>query len=154
MTYTHVLTAIGAVEEAEKLLHRAQELAQHAGARLSALHVVQPLPPLPGLGAVAGWSPGGDELAMLNQLNADDRLAETARAQLEAACTRCGVAPQDLQVRVGAHGAEILAAAADAGADLIVVGHRRHRGWSALFSHTEESVVHGARCDVLAVALD
>jgi universal stress protein A len=41
--------------------------------------------------------------------------------------------------------------AQDMGADLIVLGSRERHGVSILFNQTEDTVLHAAPCDVLAV---
>jgi universal stress protein A len=153
MAYTHILAAIVPLDEGEIVLGRAQALARKLGARLSVLHVVEVAMPMPSFGA-GGLTGGADELGVINQVELTDSLLENARERVEALCSGFGITPADVRIRVGAHSAEILAGAEEIAADLIVVGHQPHRGWSALFSHTEESVVHRARCDVLAIALE
>ncbi|MDB5987358.1 MAG: universal stress protein [Nevskia sp.] len=154
MAYTHILVAVAPLEEGAVLLGRAQALAQKLGARLSVLHVVELALPMNTLGAGGGLSAGGDDIGMINQVEITDSLLQSARQRVEALCEKFGIEAADVYVRVGGHAAEIITGAAEIAADLIVVGHQPHHGWSALFSHTEESVVHRARCDVLAIALD
>ncbi len=43
--------------------------------------------------------------------------------------------------------------AQERGADLIVIGSRERHGVSILFNFTEDTVLHAAPCDVLAVRL-
>ena len=50
--------------------------------------------------------------------------------------------------------AEILRLSAELNIDLIVIGHQQRRGLSALFSHTDESIVHRAPCDVMVLKID
>jgi len=152
MAYLHILAAVAPLEEGEILLGRAQSLAQKLGARLSVLHVVEVALPLNtfGAGALTG---GADDLAVINQVEMTETLLQGAQKRIAALCEKCGIAGADISVRVGSHAAEIIAGAEELGADLIVVGHHLHHGWSGLFSHTEESVVHRSSCDVLSIAL-
>ena len=46
---------------------------------------------------------------------------------------------------------EILRIAREAAVDLIVLGSRERHGISILVNLTEDTVLHAARCDVLAV---
>jgi universal stress protein A len=46
---------------------------------------------------------------------------------------------------------EILRVARERHADLIVIGSRERHGMSILVNFTEDTVLHGAPCDVLAV---
>ena len=48
---------------------------------------------------------------------------------------------------------EVVRAAQERGADLIVIGSRERHGMSILFNFTEDTVLHAAPCDVLAVRL-
>lgn len=48
---------------------------------------------------------------------------------------------------------EILRQSQELKADLIVIGHQQRRGLAALFSHTDESVVHRAPCDVMVLRI-
>ena len=56
-------------------------------------------------------------------------------------------------VATGSIKAEIVRAAQELGADLIVLGSRERRGLSILLNFTEDTVLHAAPCDVLAVRL-
>jgi universal stress protein A len=62
-----------------------------------------------------------------------------------------GVPADCCRVATGNVKAEILRQAREAGADLIVLGCRERHGLSILVNLTEDTVLHGARCDVLAM---
>ena len=139
---THILAAIELHEDGERVLARARRLADACGAELSVLHVVEYLP----------LDPAGDLISTLPADTSAERAAQ-ARAQLEAWCASAHVPPNHLHIVLGSITTEILHQAQEIKADLIVVGHYSRRGLSALFSHTEEGVVHKAKCDVLVVHL-
>ena len=56
-------------------------------------------------------------------------------------------------MEIGSPKAEIIRIAEDMGADLIVVGSHGRHGIALLLGSTAASVVHHAKCDVLAVRL-
>jgi len=153
MAYRHILVAVAPLEDGEILLGRAQSLAQKLGARLSVLHVTEVVLPVNAFGAGA-LTGGADDLSVVNQVEMTETLLQAAQKRIAMLCEKCGITGADISVRVGGHAAEIIAGAEELGADLIVVGHHPHHGWSALFSHTEESVVHRSSCDVLSIALE
>ncbi|MGH8461767.1 MAG: universal stress protein [Stenotrophobium sp.] len=137
--YSHILAAVEVNDIGERVLQRAQTLAQLFGARLSVLHAVEFIP----LDAGAAMIAAPADLAQ--------QLESQARTQLLAMCEKLQIAEAAVQVVTGGVVAEILRSAKALGADLVVVGHRPHSGLASLFSYTDESVVHKARCDVLAL---
>ncbi|ROH91946.1 universal stress protein [Stagnimonas aquatica] len=139
--YRHILVAVEAGEEADRLLAHARELGRLFGAELSVLNVVEPMP----------MDLNGD-LGVI-PMNLDGEMREQARKTLQPLCAAHGLEPARLRIEVGQITATILAVAAELGANLIVLGHHRQRGLAALFSHTDKGVVSKAHCDVLAVAL-
>jgi len=64
-----------------------------------------------------------------------------------------GIAAARREVAAGNIKAEIVRAAQEQHADLIVLGCRERRGPSILVNFTEDTVLHAAPCDVLAVRL-
>ena len=54
-------------------------------------------------------------------------------------------------VQAGNIKAELLRIATDRGVDLIVLGSRERHGLSIMFNQTEDTILHAAPCDVLAV---
>ncbi len=140
-TYQHLLAAIAIDEHGEGVALRAKALAEQFGARLSIVHVVEYIPLETG------------EALMAAPPDLAAQLQEQAQSRLRDLCTRLELAEAALRVASGGVASEIHRAAADLGADLIIVGHHPRHGLAALFSHTEEDVLQRARCDVLAVCL-
>ncbi|MGQ0586934.1 MAG: universal stress protein [Gammaproteobacteria bacterium] len=141
--YRHILAAVETHEEGQAVLTRAQELARKFGARLSVVHVVEYLP----------VDPAGDAL-LTTPVDLSRERATQAESRLKEWCRQLEIPADQARVAVGAVTAEILSAAQDTGADLIVVGHHPRRGLAALFSHTEGGVVQRSPCDVLAIRLN
>jgi universal stress protein A len=140
--YRHILAAVETHDEGQPVLARARDLARQFGARLSAVHVVEYLP----------VDPAGDAL-LTTPVDLSRERAAQAEARLKEWCAALDIPADHARVAVGTITAEILRAAQETGADLIVVGHHPRRGLAALFSHTEGGVVQRAPCDVLAVHL-
>lgn len=142
MAYQHILAGLDlAADDSRQLAERAQALAQALGARLSLIHVIEPL-----AFAYAGDIPvdlGRTQQAM--QEHAETRLAELAAA--------IGQPPGVAKVVVGLTADELRHAAAELGADLIVVGSHGRHGLALLLGNTAAHVLRGAECDVLAMRI-
>lgn len=139
--YQHILAAVEANEDGRRLMIRAHSLAQRFRARLSILHVVEYLPLDTGNGM------------MLPPADISTQLIEQTRTQLLEWCRELELDGDTLHVTVDNVKTGIVAHAGRYGVDLIMVGHHRRHGLSALFTHTEEGVLSRASCDVLAVAI-
>lgn len=140
--YRHILAAVETHDGGQPVLARAQSLAQQFGAQLSVVHVVEYLP----------VDPAGDAL-LTTPVDLSRERAAQAEKVLKDWCAGLGIPADCIKVTVGSVTGEILRAAKDRGADLIVVGHHPRSGLAALFSHTEGGVVQRSACDVLAVRL-
>ena len=141
--YRHILAAVETHDEGQPVLARARDLARQFGAKLSVLHVVEYLP----------VDPAGDAL-LTTPVDLSRERATQAENRLREWCANLQIPVTDARVVIGSITAEILRAAQESGADLIVIGHHPRRGLAALFSHTEGGVVQRSPCDVLAVRLN
>lgn len=139
--YQHILVAVPANDDGRRLLIRAHALAQRFRAKLSIVHVVEYLPVDAGNGMML---PPGDM---------SGEMIEQARELIHGWCTELELDPTTIHVIVDNVKTGIVQQAERYAADLIVLGHHRHKGLSALFNHTEEGVLSRAACDVLAVAI-
>ncbi len=126
---------------AERALQYAVNLARDTRARLTALHVVEPLTDLPEYPEAVDLTEIRDELVN----RARTELSRTVKAT-------AGNSSVDELVLVGRSHAAILRVAADQSADLIVMGVRG-RGPADLlfFGSTANHVIRGAHCPVLTV---
>lgn len=140
-TYSHLLAAIELNDGGELVLKRARDLAKFFGARLSVIHAVEYLPLDAGESMIAA------------PVDLTEQMQQQAREQLRDLCQRIGLPEDGAIVAPGAVVAEILRQSADLKADLIVIGHQQRRGLSAMFSHTDESIVHRAPCDVMVLKI-
>jgi len=142
MPYQHILVAVDLTDECHPVMERAQALATASQARLSLVHIVEPL----------AMAFGGDvpmDLSALQQEQFDQ-----ARERLESFAGRYSALSSDQRhLAYGQPRQEIHRLALEQGCDLIVVGSHGRHGLALLLGSTANDVLHGAPCDVLAVRL-
>jgi universal stress protein A len=83
----------------------------------------------------------------------EGELVERAKARLAELSAKLALNHCDSLIRTGNIKSEVVRIAQERGADLIVIGSRERHGVSILFNFTEDTVLHAAPCDVLAVRL-
>lgn len=145
LTIRHILVPMDFSGYARQALTCALPLARKHRARISLVHVVQPL-------TVSAWRgiPGGGHYLAMNM----HRLVETAKAHLDDLAMR--LVPVDARgrtiVRQGNAAAEVVAVAKQLKADLIVLSNTGRSGLQrALLGSTAERIVRHAHCPVLTV---
>lgn len=138
--YQHILVGLDlSPHESQAVIARALALALASHAKLSIVHVIEPL-----TFAYAGDIPvdlSATQIAM--QEHAEKRLAEFART-IEHELTTS-------KVVIGQTASEMRQLADEVGADLIAVGSHGRHGLALLLGSTASDLLHGAKCDVLAV---
>ena len=137
--YSRILLAVDLNSDSVTIGRRARDLAGVLGAQLTVLHVVEYVP----------VEPVGETMAAPVQML--DELAAAARQRLVALCADIGVDADHQRVEVGSVKAEIVRVARMMNSDLIVLGARERHGLSIFVNLTEDTVLHSAPCDVLAV---
>jgi universal stress protein A len=137
--YHRILAAIDLTEQSRAVSAQACELARAAGAVVKLLHVVEFVP----------IEPMSDSLVPVVQI--DDQMLTRARRQIGQLALDLGLPADAGSVETGNAKSEILRYARAQHIDLIVIGCRERHGLSLLMHRTEDSVLHGAPCDVLAV---
>jgi universal stress protein A len=137
--YRRILAAIDLTEDSRAVANRACELARVSNGTLQLLHVVEFVP----------IEPMSDSLVPGVQI--DEQMLARARQQIETLARELGLPPEAASVEVGNAKSAILRQARLHNCDLIVIGGRERHGLSILLHRTEDSVLHGAPCDVLAV---
>jgi nucleotide-binding universal stress UspA family protein len=139
MPFERILVAIDGSEASDRAFAKALELAELAGAHLTALAIEGPLP------AYAATIGEVDEVKREKDLFVD-ALATRAREQADQA----GIA-LEVDVRAG-HAAELISEVAAAGRyDLVVLGHRGHFLRDHLLGSTADRVAEHAPCPVMIV---
>lgn len=137
--YRRILLVVDLTEDSRTIGQRALALAAAYGAQVEMLHVVEFVP----------VEPVGE--ALLPSVQMEQELLERARARLAALAGELGIAPAACHVEAGNVKSEIVRVAREHGSDLIVLGSRERHGLSILVNFTEDTVLHAAPCDVLAV---
>lgn len=142
MSYKHILVAVDLTEECDPVIKKAKDLAIASGAKLSLVHIVEPM----------AMAFGGDVPMDLSQLQ--QQQFDQAKEKLEALKLKYpDVQTGDGHLTYGQPRQEIHSLAKEQNVDLIVVGSHGRHGLSLLLGSTANDVLHGAPCDVLAVRL-
>ena len=137
--YTHILVGVDLTEESRLIAKRACALSRAFSAKLSCLHVIEPL----------SLAYGGDIPMDLSSIQ--DQIQETAKVHLAQFAETLGIEAGNQHLIFGRPETEIHTLADQIGADLIVVGSHGRHGLALLLGSTANGVLHGAPCDVLAV---
>jgi universal stress protein A len=139
--YKKVLVLLDLSDASAQVAAAGRNLAACSNAELLVLHVVDFVP----------VEPMGESLMPTGQIEAD--LIDRARLKLQDLIARTGLSNAKVRVEAGNTKAEILRVAEEESADLIVLGSRERHGLAILVNFTEDTVLHAAHCDVLAVRL-
>jgi len=139
--YRKILLCLDLADDSETIAGRARSLAAACGAELTLLHVVEYVP----------VEPMGE--ALLPAVQIEGELVERARLRIAELAARSGLEQCERLVVTGNIKTEVVRVAQTRAIDLIVIGSRERHGVSILFNFTEDTVLHAAPCDVLAVRL-
>lgn len=139
--YNRILAIVDLTPHSTAVAARAREIATANNASLTLMHVVEFMP----------VEPVSDSLLPTVQIEAE--LLDAARQRMAALASKLGSPAPAWEVTAGSAKAEVLRFARNGGFDLIVVGSRERHGLSILVNLTEDTVLHAAPCDVLAVRL-
>lgn len=139
--YSKILLCLDLTDDSEKIAERAKGLATKCGAELTLLHVVEYVP----------VEPMGE--ALLPAVQIEGELVERARVRIAELSSKLGLDHCERLVNTGNIKSEVVRIAQERGIDLIMIGSRERHGVSILFNFTEDTVLHAAPCDVLAVRL-
>ena len=137
--YEHILVAIDLSDEADDVLEKARFLAETNGARLTLVHVVEPL-------SVAY----GSDIP-LDLTNLQDEITQQARDRISSLAESIHLDKGEQHVVYGRPEREVHRIAEESNVDLIVVGSHGRHGLALILGSTSTSILHGACCDVLAV---
>ena len=139
--YSRILLVVDLTGDSDEIGRRAKALAEACGATLSLLHVVEYVP----------VEPMGETLLPAVQI--EEELVNRARQQLDELAGKLDLASATKTVATGNIKAEIVRVAGEQAVDLIVLGSRERHGLSIMVNFTEDTILHAASCDVLAVRL-
>jgi universal stress protein A len=139
--YKKLLVLLDLSEDSEQVAIAGRDMAAHSNASMVLLHVVEFVP----------VEPLGESLMPTAQI--EDELIHRSRKQLDALIARLGLGTATGRVEAGNTKSEILRVAEEEQVDLIVLGSRERHGLAILVNFTEDTVLHAAHCDLLAVRL-
>jgi universal stress protein A len=137
--YRRVLLLVDLTEDSVAIGRKAQALAAALGAEIELLHVVEFVP----------VEPMGE--ALMPSAHIQEELLQRAQRRLAAFAADLGIASAPCRVESGNVKSEIVRVARERHADLIILGSRERHGLSILVNLTEDTVLHAAPCDVLAM---
>jgi len=138
--YNHVLLATDFSEGANYVAKKARELATQMGAKLTILHVVEPLP--------------GYGYAFIGSSEIETHIIDEAKKRLNQLGANIAVEENNQRIELGPTKVEITKVAEEINADLIVLGSHGRHGFARLLGSTANAVVHNAKCDVLTVRIE
>jgi universal stress protein A len=139
--YKKLLVLLDLSQDSEQVAVAARDLAADSRAEMVILHVVEFVP----------VEPLGESILPTVQI--EDELIKRSRESLTELVRRLALTKTTWRVETGNTKAEILRVAKEEQADLIVLGSRERHGLAILVNFTEDTVLHAAHCDVLAVRL-
>jgi universal stress protein A len=137
--YRTILVAIDFSNDAHAIADRAQQIAQTNNSVTHIVHVTEPL----------NYIYGSENFIGFPDIEA--QLRSEAQAQLQQFSEYYHIPPAQQHFEIGRAAREIHAVAEKINADLIIIGSHGHRGFAVLLGSTANSVLHGSKCDVLAV---
>jgi universal stress protein A len=139
--YRKILLLLDLSDASDQVALACRQIAAYSDAEILALHVVDFVP----------VEPMGETL--MPSVEIETELMQRARARLDDMVARLGMARTTCRVAAGITKAEILRVAEREQVDLIVLGSRERHGLAILVNFTEDTVLHAAHCDVLAIRL-
>lgn len=139
--YQRLLVLLDLSDDSDKVAIAARDLAAGPTASLVLLHVVEFVP----------VEPMGESL--MPTVEIEGELMQRSDERLHQLTARLGLGGAKLRVEAGNTKAEILRVAEEEKPDLIVLGSHERHGLAILINLTEDTVLHAAHCDVLAVRL-
>ncbi|HEV7359139.1 MAG TPA: universal stress protein [Steroidobacteraceae bacterium] len=139
--YKKILVLLDLTDASDLIAAAGRDMAAYSNAAMVILHVVEFVPA----------EPMGETLMPSVQI--EENLMQGSRAKLGELSARLGLSSAALRVEAGNKKNEILRVAKEEAVDLIVLGSRVRHGLGILVNFTEDTVLHAAHCDVLAIRL-
>ena len=139
--YKKILVLLDLTDASEQIVAAGRDMAAHSNAAVVLLHVVEFVP----------TEPMGETLMPTVQIEED--LEQRAKLKLNELSAGLGLSRVTTRVEAGNKKTEILRVAKEEAVDLIVLGSRVRHGLGILVNFTEDTVLHAAHCDVLAIRL-
>ncbi|MCW5588394.1 MAG: universal stress protein [Legionellales bacterium] len=138
--YTHILVAVDFTEKNKLVVEKAQQLRQLTQAKLSVLHVVEPIP--------------ANSYGFIDVIDFEAQMLDRVREELNTLAKQLNLSERDCHLEMGPAKSQILNTAKNIQADVIIIGSHGRHGFSALLGSTANSVAHHAKCDVIMVRIE
>ncbi len=142
--YEHILLSTELLNESKVIEDRAVALHKLIGAKLSIIHIVEPMPMM--------YAVGESAIAYDFQ-DTTDALIKQANEKLSALKLQYDIPNAEIIIKHGYIGDEILTFANKNNIDLIITGSHGRHGVRLLLGSTANAILHGAKCDVMAVRI-
>jgi len=143
--YKRILVAVELNAKTDReIIKKTLEIIQKNTAKLVLVHAVE---------YISGYGYGLPYSPIMNT-EIEDVLLKHVKAEMEKIGKNLGVDKKQQIVKFGAAKFIILEEAERIKADLIIVGSHGRHGVRMLLGSTANAVLHGAKCDVLAVRLE
>lgn len=140
--YNHILLAVELETDCDDFpIQRALALSKEFNAKLSLIHAVEHMS---SYGAAYGIAAGAD---------IEEMLLENAKEAMSKLGQKFGVPESQQIIKIGPAKLVILEQAEEMKADLIIVGSHGRHGVRLLLGSTANAILHGAKCDVLAIRI-
>ena len=141
-SYKNILVAVDLSKDAPMVLDKARALAKIDGAKLSLVHVMEPI--------AVGYAV---EVTSVDIEGLHAEATRHARNSLIEMGANIGIPESRVHNVLGSPAREIRELARAIEADLIVMGGHGKHGWELLFGSTSSEVSHGVGCDLLIVRI-
>lgn len=141
--YQHILIAADFSEYNDVVMLRAKELAERNQAKLSICHIIEDFP-------IADFA---YEPMISIDMDMREALQKSGKQQLSALAKTQDIPDDNQWLELGSPGYDIVRLANENNVDLIIVGSHGRHGIKLLLGSTANTVLHHAKCDVLAVRL-
>lgn len=133
--YKHILLACDLSIDNQDTLNKAHHLAKVLDAKLSVLHVVEPIPNYGFIG--------------INEI--EDRLISEAKESLKTVGEQFNIPESQQILAMGNARREILGTAKEVKADLVILGSHSDHYFPEILGSTTNGVLHHSHCDVLTI---
>lgn len=137
--YKKILVSIDLTQEADQVVEQASSLAARYQAELSLVHVIEPLT----------FAYGGD--IPMDVTTIQEEIETQAKEHLHILGSKWGIPVERQHLIYGRPATEIHRLAEEQKSDLIIIGSHGRHGFALVLGSTATGVLHGAKCDVLAV---
>lgn len=143
--YKHIIAAVDLTDESVDVLAKARDLANGNQAKLSLITVIRPI----------NYAYAGLDTASLTSVSAnfEEEARDFSITKLTLMADDYSVDHKSIHVCFGTPSQTIKEQGEQLDVDLIVIGSHSRHGLGRLLGSTANGVLHGAKCDVLAVRL-